>query len=96
MTRIKEPEIGAKELPEYKSPPSRILRSLRDGYDNLREKVAKKSEIVLSLQGKLRDTQESREDWKARAQAAEARSRELEAENKKLQEEQKKRITTNR
>lgn len=96
MTRINEPVMGTTELPKYKSPSSRIIRSLRKGYDNLREKVGKKSETVHSLQGKLRDTQESREDWKARAQAAEARAKELEEENIKLQEEQKKRIKANR
>jgi peptidoglycan hydrolase CwlO-like protein len=72
MTRVKEPPIGTSEVPEYKSPPSRIIKSLRQGYDNLRQKTAKKSELVQSLQGKLRDTQASRDDWKARAKAAEA------------------------
>lgn len=91
MTRIKEPPIGTTSLPEYKSPSSRIMRSLRQGYDNLREKVAKKSDAIVSLQGKLRDTQESREDWKERARLAETRLMQLEQENKDLQDQLKKR-----
>lgn len=71
MTRIKEPKIGTTHMPEYKSPPSRIQRSLRKGYDNLREKAHKLSDTVLSLRGKLRDTQKSREEWKERAKRAE-------------------------
>lgn len=92
MTRIKEPPVGSSELPNYKSPPSRILRSLRKGYDNVREKIADKSQIVMGLQGKLRDTQESRDAWKARAKAAESKLAEFQKEHDKLQEELKKRV----
>ena len=91
MTRTKEPPVGTIGLPNYKSPPSRILRSLRKGYDNVRTKVANKSQTIQSLQGKLRDTQESREDWKARAKDAEARATKLQQENEELQEGVKKR-----
>jgi len=94
MTRIKEPPIGSSELPEYKSPPSRIVRSLRKGYDNVREKLAGKSDTILSLQGKLRDTRESRDDWKSRAKAAEAKLLEFEGKYEKLQEGLKKRMGT--
>jgi peptidoglycan hydrolase CwlO-like protein len=85
MTRTKEPPIGTTEFPDYKSPPSSILRSLRKGYDNVRNKVADKSQTIQSLQGKLRDTQESRDDWKARAKAAEAKMAKLQQENEELQ-----------
>jgi hypothetical protein len=95
MTRTKEPPVGTTELPNYKSPPSRILRSLRKGYDNVRNKVADKSQTIQSLHGKLRDTQESREDWKARAKAAEAKAIKLQQENDELQEEVKKKARNN-
>jgi peptidoglycan hydrolase CwlO-like protein len=91
MTRVKEPSIGTSKVPEYKSPPSRIIKSLRKGYDNLRGRVAEKSELVQSLQGKLRDTQESRDDWKARAKAAETEIETLKKENIRLQTSLKKR-----
>jgi hypothetical protein len=74
MTRIKEPKIGITEVPEYKSPLKRIVKSLRKGYDNVREKVAKHSDTIQDLRGQLRDTQ------KSRAKEAEA---ELAAFNKK-------------
>ena len=50
MTRTKEPPIGSTQIPEYKSPPSRILRSLRKGYDNLREKMAQKETERLGVE----------------------------------------------
>ena len=71
MTRIKEPKIGTTEIPDYKSPAPRILRSLRKGYDNLREKLYERSVIIQSLREKLRDTQKSRDEWKMRAKQAE-------------------------
>lgn len=85
MSRIKEPPIGTTEIPNYKSPPSRILRSLRQGYDNTREKIAKKSEQIQGLHGKLRDVQESREEWKLRAKAAEARAEAAERDAKEAE-----------
>jgi uncharacterized coiled-coil DUF342 family protein len=91
MTRTKEPPNGTTELPNYKSPPSRIVRSLRTAYDNVRAKITDKSQMIQSLQGKLRDTQESRDDWKDRAKAAEAKFTKLQQENEKLQEDLKKR-----
>ena len=81
MSRIKEPPIGTTQVPNYKSPSSRILRSLRQAYDNARGRLADKSNTVMSLKGKLRDTQESRDDWKARANAAEAKLAKYEQEN---------------
>ena len=94
MTRIKEPSAGIQQTQiEYKSPASRILRSLRQGYDNARLKVEKKAEEITRLRGKLRDIQESRETWKMEAKKNEARKEELERENSKLQEELKKRFS---
>jgi chromosome segregation ATPase len=91
MTRIKEPEIGHTEVPDYKSPPSRIIKSLRQGYDNLREKLAHKSKKVMALQGTVRDVQESRDEWKTRYKDMEARYVELEKKNADLQDKLKKR-----
>jgi exoribonuclease R len=71
MTRIKEPVVGSTEIPDYKSPASRIVRSLRKGYDNLRKKLHERSATILDLREKLRDTQKSREEWRIRAKEAE-------------------------
>lgn len=84
MTRIKEPTIGISEVPDYKSPLSRIVKSLRKAYDNAREKISEKSEQILALQGKLRDTQESRDEWKARTKTAEEEIKKLIRENESL------------
>lgn len=79
MTRIKEPVPGTTEVPEYKSPPSRIVQSLRKGYDNVREKVQKKSEKLAELRGNLRDVKRSRDEWKRKAGDATAKLAKLEA-----------------
>lgn len=84
MTRIKEPPLDSSELPDYKSPPSRIVRSLRQGYDNMRKKVANKSSQIRTLQGKLRDTHNSREEWKERTKELEGKVEKLEKENEQL------------
>lgn len=78
MPRIKEPDIGSDDMPDYKSPASRIVRSLRAAYDNLREKVAEKSSKLDSARGKLRDVTRSRDEWKKEA-------KDLQAELKQLQ-----------
>jgi chromosome segregation ATPase len=91
MPRIKEPPVGISHTPAYKSPPSRIVRSLRKAYDNSRTRLLEKSKLMMSLQGKLRDTQKSREDWKAQAKAASEKLAEIEKKNQILQEELKKR-----
>ncbi len=70
MTRIKEPEINSDQIPDYKSPPSRIIRSLLAAYDNLRGKVEEKSSEIHAYQGKLRDVTNSREKWKTEAKTA--------------------------
>lgn len=92
MSRIKEPTKGESEVPKYKSPNSRIVRSLRKGYDNLREKVIEKSKTIRSLQGKVRDTQESRDHWKLLVDEAQAQIEKLLRENEKLKEDSKKKL----
>lgn len=83
MTRINEPDPNSNEVPDYKSPPSRIVRSLRKGYDNQRQKNLQKSETIQDLREKLRDTHQSRDMWKERTKAAEL---EIQALKKKCDE----------
>jgi hypothetical protein len=84
MSRIKEPKIGSNQLPDYKSPPSRIIRSLRKGYNNLRVKLMEKSSNITSLKGKLRDVTLSREDWKNEAKQTKADLKQALAQTEKL------------
>jgi len=91
MTRTKEPEIGTTQVPKYKSPPLRIIRSLRKGYDNLREKISKKSDDILGLRGELRDVKQSREIWKQRCKETESENACLKETIEKLQGDLKKR-----
>jgi uncharacterized coiled-coil DUF342 family protein len=96
MTRINEPDFDANEIPDYKSPPSRIIRSLRKAYDNLRMKLDEKAKLVQSLKGKLRDTQESRDEWKERAKAAELKNLEIIKKNEEINENLKKNTSSSR
>lgn len=64
MSRIKEPKIGSNDIPEYKSPAARIIRSLRAAYDNARKKITEKSSQLDTARGKLRDVTRSRDEWK--------------------------------
>ena len=91
MTRIKEPEPGSTEIPKYKSPPSRIVRSLRKGYDNVRKKVKDKANDLQDLRGKLRDTQKSRDTWKDRCKITKNNNAKLREEIERL----KKRASAN-
>lgn len=91
MTRIKEPEIGTHTIPDYKSPSSRIVKSLRKAYDNARERISEKSKQISALQGKLRDVNESRESWRTLQKNSETELERLKAENERLQQELKKR-----
>lgn len=87
MTRTKEPEIGSNQIPDYKSPSSRIIRSLRTAYDNLRGKVAEKSSQLDSARGKLRDVTRSREEWKKEAKCAQAELKKLQSKQVALETE---------
>ena len=71
MTRAKETQPGSGQIPEYKSPPSRINISLRKAYDNLRCRMEKKSNLVNSLRGNKRDLESSRQQWKEKAETLE-------------------------
>lgn len=89
MTRIKEPDPDSNEVPDYKSPPSRIVRSLRKGYDNQRQKNMQKSDTIQDLREKLRDTQQSRDMWKERTKAAETEIEELKKTCTELEDKKK-------
>ena len=90
MGRIKEPPIGTTAVPNYKSPHLQVVKSLRKGYDHVRAKIANKSQTIQAMQGKLRDTQESRDEWKRRAKDAEAKLQALQAQYENSQQERKK------
>ena len=84
MTRIVEPDPFKSELPDYKSPSSRIVKSLRKAYDNARVRIVKKSDQILALQGKIRDVENSRNKWKERFANTEAELLRLKKENELL------------
>ena len=94
MTRIKEPDPNHDDtqIPDYKSPSSRIIRSLRQGYDNLRKKIKEKSETIQDLREKLRDTQQSRDNWKERIKLAESEIEKLRKKNEELEKDIKKKL----
>jgi hypothetical protein len=58
-------------MQEFKSPVTRLARLFHKGRDNWREKALEKQSKVRSLEIKIRDLSNSRENWKARALAAE-------------------------
>jgi chromosome segregation ATPase len=98
MTRVKETQIGSDEIPDYKSPPTRIVRSLRKGYNNLRVRISKKSEEKQALRGTIRDVSKSRDQWKTRTKAVEERLKNANSKIKSLElelEEYKKKAQTN-
>ena len=64
MTRVKEVVPGSEDIPDYKSPPARIVKSLRQAYNNQRLKVAELRKKMKTFQIKTRDLMESREKWK--------------------------------
>ncbi len=92
MTRIKEPDpnLDDPQIPNYKSPPHRIIKSLRQAYDNQRRKDKEKSNTIQDLREKLRDTQQSRDTWKERTKIAEAEVEELKKKNEKSENDIKK------
>jgi len=67
MTRAKETLPGSGQLPDYKSPPHKLVTSLRKAYDNARNRIAKKSNQLNELRGNNRDITASREKWKKEA-----------------------------
>jgi hypothetical protein len=65
-------------MQEFKSPVTRLARLFQKGRDNWKEKALEKQAKVRNLEIKVRDLENSRENCKARALAAEKkRSRAL-------------------
>lgn len=81
MTRAKEVSPGSDEMPNYKSPPTRLVHSLRKGYDNLRLKLKDTRAKIKYYQIKTRDLEKSRGQYKQTLKALEAKINQLEKEN---------------
>jgi septal ring factor EnvC (AmiA/AmiB activator) len=84
MTRIKEVDPDSGEMPDYKSPPSRIVHSLRKGYDNVRGKLKDAREKIKYYQIKTRDLETSRTHHKDEAVNLKEKVSQLEKENENL------------
>jgi chromosome segregation ATPase len=84
MTRTKEVEPGSDTMPDYKSPPTRLVHSLRKGYDNLRVRLKEAREKIKYYQIKTRDLEKSREQHKQALKTSESQIKQLEKENMSL------------
>lgn len=80
MTRIKEVDPNSGDMPDYKSHPSRIVHSLRKGYDNVRGKLQEARTKIKYYQIKTRDLEKSRNHYKEETTELKERMLELEAE----------------
>lgn len=84
MSRAREVKPGSGEMPDYKSPPSRLVHSLRGGYDNLRDKLKEVRDEIKYYQIKTRDLEKSREKHKEESKELAAKVKQLEKENAAL------------
>jgi len=84
MTRTKEVEPGSGKIPDYKSHSSRLVHSLRQGYDNVRLKLANARNKIKFYQIKTRDLEKSRGKYKKQVMALEEKINQLEKTNKLL------------
>lgn len=84
MTRTKEVDPDSGDMPDYKSPASRLVHSLRKGYDNVRSKLKDAREQIKYYQIKTRDLEKSRERHKCEAMNLKEKISQLENENEKL------------
>ncbi len=87
MTRTKEVEPGSGQMPDYKSPSSRLVHSLRQGYDNIRLKLQEARQRIKYYQIKERDLENSREAWKEKFQEKDNEIEELKRKLKALEKE---------
>jgi len=90
MTRAREVEPGSGDIPEYKSPLNRLVHSLRNGYDNLRVKLEGLRNNIKFYQIKVRDLENSRDQWKKKAIEHGEKIKLIEKRYEKLEKEQKK------
>lgn len=84
MTRTKEVDPDSGEMPDYKSPASRLVHSLRKGYDNVRSKLKDTREQIKYYQIKTRDLEKSRAHHKNETKDLKEKINQLEKENEKL------------
>lgn len=84
MTRVKEVDPGSGDMPDYKSPASRLMHSLRKGYDNVRSKLKDAREQIKYYQIKTRDLEKSRTHHKDETKSLKEKIDQLEKENKKI------------
>ena len=82
MTRIKEIDPNSGEIPDYKSHSSRIVHSLRKAYDNSRSKIQEYQNQKKYLQIRIRDLEDSRENYKKQVSSLKSKVKELELELK--------------
>jgi len=61
-----------KPVSDYTSPPHKIIKFLREGRDQLREKYAQARVVIRRAENQVRAVTKSREAWKKRALKAEA------------------------
>jgi len=66
-----------KAVEEYRSPPHKIIAMLKKGRDDLRVKYRDLMQQRRAAENQVRAVENSREMWRARAEAAEAELREL-------------------
>jgi len=83
MTRTKEVDPNSGEMPDYKSCPSRIVHSLRKGYDNVRAKLQETRNKIKYYQIKTRDLETSRKRYKE--ETAELKTETTELKKKMLE-----------
>ena len=66
-----------KAVEDYRSPPHKIIAMLKKGRDDLRVKYRVLMQQRRTAENQVRAVENSREMWRARAEAAEAELREL-------------------
>ncbi len=86
MTRTKEVDPGSNDVPEYKSTASRLVHSLRKGYNNLRKKIQDARNDIKYYQIKVRDLEKSRSQWKEEAKSIKNEAELLKKEIQTLQD----------
>lgn len=84
MTRTKEVDPDSGDMPDYKSPPSRLVHSLRKAYDNVRSKLKEIRNKIKYYQIKTRDLEKSRCHYKVETAELKDKILKLEAENANL------------
>ncbi len=90
ITRAKEVKPESRQMPNYKSPATRLVHSLRKGYDNLRGKLQALRNKIKYYQIRERDLENSRACYKEKVVSLKEQVRQLNEENEKLKKQAKK------